>query len=93
MLSKKGLEAFYASVQRQLAAQPELSSDADFAEKYPHLRLTRYLRQRAEEQEDWDTLIELQQLTATSAPDYERMAVRATDEDIFRQNRVANPPI
>ena len=75
VLGKKGLEAFYAGVQRLLAAQPKLSSDADFAEKYPHLRLTHYLRQRAEEQEDWETLINLQQLTATSALDYERMAV------------------
>ena len=57
-----------------MAALPDLPVDASFDDKLPYLRLTHYLRARAEEHEDWDELIRLDEITATTEIDFERLA-------------------
>lgn len=73
-LGQEFLEAFYAEVESRLAALLAVRPGADFDTGYPHLRLKGYLMERAAEAEDWDRMIELERLTATSARDYERIA-------------------
>ncbi len=69
-----GLEAFFTEVETRLAALPDLPVDASFDEKLPYLRLTHYLRARAEGREDWDELIRVDEITATTEIDFERLA-------------------
>lgn len=69
-----GLEAFFTEVETRLTALPDLPVDASFDDKLPYLRLTHYLRARAEEQEDWNELIRLDEITATTEIDFERLA-------------------
>lgn len=73
-IGEAGLEAFFAEVETRLAALPELPADATFDDKLPYLRLTHYLRARAEEQGDWNELIRLDEITATTEIDFERLA-------------------
>jgi uncharacterized Zn finger protein len=83
-LGEDGLAAFYTKVEERLNAMPGLPSKADFDEKYPYLCLTRWLEVRAEENEDWGTLIELKKRTATSERDYQQLAavyLRKDDPD------------
>ena len=73
-LGDAGLSAFYAAVEGRLEALPDLPDDADLEDKWPHLRLTNYLKDRAAEQEDIDEMIRLEKLTATTEIDFERIA-------------------
>jgi len=73
-LGDEGLVAFYADVEARLNSLPKLSAGADFREKYPYLRLSSYLKDRAAECEDWGSLIELEKATATSERDYRQIA-------------------
>jgi len=81
-LGDDGLAAFYADVATRLNSLPALSAGADFNEKYPYLRLSSYLKDRAAECEDWGSLIALEKATATGERDYRRIAslcLRNTD--------------
>lgn len=73
-IGEAGLEAFFTEAERRLAALPALPKNATFDDKLPYLRLTGFLRARAEEQEDWDELIRLDEITATTEIDFERLA-------------------
>ena len=73
-LAADGLDAFYADVAGRLNSLPALSAGADFNEKYPYLRLSSYLKDRAAECEDWASLIALEKATATDERDYRRIA-------------------
>jgi lipopolysaccharide biosynthesis regulator YciM len=73
-LGDAGLNAFYADVAARLNSMPKLSAGAEFREKYPYLRLSNYLKDRAAEREDWGSLIELEKATATSERDYRQIA-------------------
>jgi uncharacterized Zn finger protein len=73
-LGEEGMEAFFRLVDERLAALPRLSDDATYEDKVPYLRLSRYLRARAEQAEDWDGVARLDELTATTAIDFERIA-------------------
>ncbi len=73
-LGESGFEAFFEAVEMRLAALPELPSDATYDDKIPYLHLSRYLRARAEQAEDWDDVARLDELTATTAIDFERLA-------------------
>jgi uncharacterized Zn finger protein len=73
-IGEAGLEAFFSEVETRLAALPELPAGATFDDKLPYLRLTHYLRTRAKEQEDWNELIRLDEITATTEIDFERLA-------------------
>lgn len=73
-LGQDGLNAFYTSVETRLQALPELPNDARSEDKLPHYRLTNYLMVRAREQDDYDEMIRLTKLTATTEIDFERIA-------------------
>jgi uncharacterized Zn finger protein len=73
-LGDAGLEAFFEVVERRLAALPRLLANATFDDKTPYLDLSRYLRAKAEQDENWEELIRLDALTATTAIDFERLA-------------------
>ena len=73
-LGEEGMEAFFGAVEERLAALPRLPADATYEDKVPYLRLSRYLRARAEQAEDWDDVARLDELTATTAIDFERLA-------------------
>ena len=73
-LGEAGLSAFYAAVERRLEAMPSLPGDADHEDKYPYFRLTNYLMARASELEDYDEMIRLERLMATTEIGYERVA-------------------
>lgn len=59
---------------RNLAALPRLPADATYEDKVPYLRLSRYLRARAEQVGDWGDVARLDELTATTAIDFQRLA-------------------
>jgi uncharacterized Zn finger protein len=73
-LGDAGLDAFYAVAERRLGELPELPDNASFEDKTPYQRLTRYLMERAAQREDWDEMIRLEKLTATTDIDFERIA-------------------
>jgi len=73
-LGEAGLSAFYASVEKRFLALPDLPGDANFEDKLPHLRLADYLMVRAREQDNYDEMIRLEKLTATTEIDFERIA-------------------
>lgn len=73
-LGDAGLAAFYKAIERGLEVLPDLPAGASFDDKWPHLRLSHYLTERAEEEQDWDTLIRLEERTATTEIDCERIA-------------------
>ncbi len=73
-LGEAGLSAFYAAVERRLEAMPSLPDDADHEDKYAYFRLTNYLMARASELEDYDEMIRLEMLMATTEIGYERVA-------------------
>ena len=73
-LGEVGLEAFFEAVEMRLAALPKLPADATYDDKIPYLRLSRYPRARAEHAEAWDDVARLDELTATTAIDFERLA-------------------
>jgi len=73
-LGDEGFAAFYSAVEARLDAMPPFPAGADFKARYPYLRLSDYLKERAAELEDWGALIELEEATATNARDYRRIA-------------------
>jgi len=73
-LGEAGLSAFYAAVGGQLKALHDLSSGAQIKDQRPYWRLTNFLMVRATEQEDYDEMIRIEKLTATTEIDYERIA-------------------
>jgi len=73
-LDEVGLEAFFEAVEIRLAALPRLPADATYDDKTPFLSLSRYLRARAEQAGDWSDVARLDELTATTAIDFERLA-------------------
>ncbi len=73
-LGDAGLSAFYEAAERRFDALPRLSKQASFEDRLPYLRLKEYLMMRAREQGDIDELIRLEQLTAATVIDFERIA-------------------
>jgi uncharacterized Zn finger protein len=73
-LGEEGMEAFFGAVEERLAELPRLPSKATYEAKVPYLRLSCYPRARAEQAEDWDGVIRIDELTATTAIDFERLA-------------------
>lgn len=73
-LGEEGMEAFFGAVEERLAALPRLPAEATYEDKVPYLRLSHYPRARAERAEDWDCVIRFDELTATTAIDFERLA-------------------
>jgi len=73
-LGEAGLEAFFEAVEIRLSALPQLPANATYDDKTPYLSLSRYLRARAEQAENWDDVARLDELTATTAIDFERLA-------------------
>jgi uncharacterized Zn finger protein len=73
-LGDAGLSAFYEKVEHRFDALPRLSKQASFEDRLPYLRLKEYLMMRAREQGDIDELIRLEQLTAATGIDFERIA-------------------
>jgi uncharacterized Zn finger protein len=73
-LGEAGLNAFHAIAERRVDELPELPDNASFEDKTPYHRLTRYLMAWASHREDWDEMIRLEKLTATTAIDFERIA-------------------
>lgn len=74
VLGASGLTAFYAAVERRLDAMPSLPNGANHEDKYPYFRLANYLMARASEREDYDEMIRLEILMATTEIGYERIA-------------------
>jgi uncharacterized Zn finger protein len=73
-LGDAGLSAFYEKVEHRFDALPQPSKQASFEDRLPYLHLRNYLIMRAKEQGDIDELIRLEQLTAATVGDFERIA-------------------
>jgi uncharacterized Zn finger protein len=73
-LGVAGLDAFYAAVERRLDQLPDIKRTAKSEDKWPHRRLTHYLMEQAEQQQDWDAMIALEKRTATTEIDCTRIA-------------------
>lgn len=73
-LGDAGLRAFYAIVEKRFAALPVPSKHASFDDRLPFIRLQRYLKQRAREQDDFDAMIRLEKLTASTGYDFDNIA-------------------
>ena len=73
-LGEAGLGVFYATVETRFAALPVPPKNTSFDDRLPYLRLRNYLMMRAREQDDFDEMIRLEKLTATTDVDFDNIA-------------------
>ena len=74
IMDDAALEAFFLEIESRLNALPKLPVGAEFDQKYPYIRLSRFLESQAREAGDIDGLIRIKQRIATSARDYYEIA-------------------
>jgi uncharacterized Zn finger protein len=70
ILNDASLAAFFAEIELRMDALPKLPVGAEFDQKNPYIRLSRFLESRAREAGDIDDLIRIKQRIATDARDY-----------------------
>lgn len=69
-----GLSAFYTAVETRFIALSVPPKNTSFDDRLPYLRLRNYLMMRAREQDDFNEMIRLEKLTATSDFDFDNIA-------------------
>ena len=74
VLGDAGLSGFYAAVETRFAVLPVPPKNMSFDDRLPYLRLRNYLMMRAREQNDFDEMIRLEKLTATTDIDFDNIA-------------------
>jgi len=74
VLGDAGLSGFYAAVETRFAVLPVPPKNMSFDDRLPYLRLRNYLMMRAREQDDFDEMIRLEKLTATTDIDFDNIA-------------------
>lgn len=73
-LGEAGLRAFYTAVETHFAALATPPKNAGFDDRLPYLRLRNYLMMRAREEDDFDEMIRLEKVTATTDIDFDNIA-------------------